>query len=655
MKRLVLIGVAASFLVSGLTSGVAVAQTDVASFPLIKAAPADAFITVAAKANPERKFIDAYWDRVIQEFLDQGILEDIWDMITDLIPDENLDAVEEAHDRISVLFEKIDWGELFHREMIYTGRFHAPAPGSLTHEGLLIGRMGKEKAASNYAGLKALLEEAEKMLVAHVGEGIVAISETKEDGLTITCFGPQEMPDVGITLAHWKDLILISTGGNTILHEAVDLLKGTSKKTGLVETARFKKAFADLPPAEDELVFFDIEGMLGTIRSVVGKISAGMAAGEQATTQPAGDTLSDEAKWMAFVSTLLNDVSIADYMAAVEWTDGYQVHNEVVTTLRPNATDNPLRKILASSRPLEKFEKYIPKEANDFSCSSGVSFSKLYRYALGFVKENVPGGKDMIAEFEKVQKEDWELNIDQDILSLFDGETASAMMGKDWFLMLKVTDEEKAAKQVSSLLKRLNNMMGEQNALMMTEVTVAGEKGFTQVMHPFLMMMGGGLAPVLGCAEGHLIIGSSTDAVATCLKTGRGKHPNITENERWQKEGLAPKSGAVDAISFTDESNMAKELQELIGLASMGMGFVAMFAQGEAPPEIRSVLSAVPPILGKLGPVVGKLDFYQSSSQYSTFNGDHWRTRSVQNYKKSVPKPPAAEDESESKGEAGDL
>lgn len=52
------------------------AQTDLSKFPLAKAFPADAFVAVATRANPERKFLDEYWGEVTTAFMDSGILQD---------------------------------------------------------------------------------------------------------------------------------------------------------------------------------------------------------------------------------------------------------------------------------------------------------------------------------------------------------------------------------------------------------------------------------------------------------------------------------------------------------------------------------------------------------------------------------------------------
>jgi hypothetical protein len=148
-----------------------------------------------------------------------------------------------------------------------------------------------------------------------------------------------------------------------------------------------------------------------------------------------------------------------------------------------------------------------------------------------------------------------------------------------------------------------------------------------------LMMMGGGMAPpVWGCADGHLILGSSGKTLTKVLETAGGKNPNITKSKRFQSEAIAPGSGKLDSITFTDESRMAEQLQEAVGGIATMMGFAGMAAQ-QAPPQVRTIITTIPTILGKLVPVVGEIDFFQSSASVSTFNNDKWVTHSVQNYK----------------------
>jgi hypothetical protein len=473
-------------------------------------------------------------------------------------------------------------------------------------------------------------------------------------------FGPAEHPGLGITLAHWKDVLALSIAGDDILHDALGLLRGTSQQTGLIDTPRFKKAFADLPAAEDSLFFLDVEEMIGPVRSLFTGIAAAEAQktkavkvgeevkGEEVEGEEVEEEEAHKGIWLGVFSSILSDLSIVDYVAAVEWTEGYRVFSESNTKLKPDAKKSPLYAVIAGNKPIKGFEKFVPQEAESFSCSSGINLSKLYQYLIGFVTKHVPDGKETVAGFEAMQKEEWELEIDKDVLKLFQGSTISVTMGKDWFLLAKVADEEKVAGLISRLLATVNGALGEQNALTTTEVEVAGEKGFIQLSHPMMMMMGGLRPPVVGCAEGYLIVGSSAKAVATCLETGRGDHPNITKSKRWQKEAQAPKSGAVDSISFTDESNLGAEMRQSLDVVSWGLSMAGMFGGQAMPPELQRFLSTLPPLLGKLGSVVGKLDFYQSSASYSTFDGSRWRTHAVQNYKTPLPPapkaPPAAEE-----------
>ncbi len=357
---------------------------------------------------------------------------------------------------------------------------------------------------------------------------------------------------------------------------------------------------------------------------------------------------------MAAIGKLLEDLSVFDYVATVEYTEGHRVFSDSVTALKVDAKNKPLYEILAGGKSPDDFGKYIPKEAESFKLSAGINFKALFAYIRKFVETQIPEGKEVFVEFDRLQKEEWEIDLENDFIGALEGPFISFSMNKGWIFMLKVDSEKKISRVITALVKKVNETLGEQNALILTPVKVAGDRKFTQISHPMMMMMGGGMSPpVWGCAEGYLILGSSAKAVETCLKTAAGEHPNITKNKRWADEALHPKSGKVDAISFTDEANFAADLQKGIGAASMGMGMAGMMGMQNAPPQIRSFFQTVPGLLAKLGPVAGKLDFYQSSSEMTTFDGHRWLIKRVQNYKdpatrvrsestasESKPKPP---------------
>ncbi len=630
-----------AMLVCGLSATTAEAQAIPTKFPLTKAIPDDVFIAVAAKGNPEREFLDTYWEGVTQAFLDSGVMEDVWEMITDRVPDEKLEDVEAAREKMQTLFEKIEWGELFGQEMIYAGRFSDSLQFGSPYEGVFLCRTSKKAAAANYNDLKALLAGLADVVEAQAGEKVFSLTDTTIDGTKMTMFGPEPMPQM-IGVGYKGDLVIFSLFNKSILQDAVALLKGKGDKKRLVENRRFQEAFKALPPPEDSLVFFDLSGMMEKIGAMV-KSLALQQTPTSSTSKPSVKGEPDGMEPVRAVLKIIEDLAIIDYSATVEWTDGYRVFTDDVAALRPGAESMPIYRIFKGGAPIAKFDRFVPKQATDFSCGTGINFVELYRYIVGVLESVSPDAKEGIAAFKQELKERWQIDIEKDVLTLIEGNYTVVSSGQDWAVFLKVTSDENAAAQLARLLEGVGDAMGPEGGLMLTPTEVAKYKGFTQITHPMFMMFGGA-APVVGVAEGHLILGSSANVVAKCLATGAGKRPSIKENQRWKNEALMPKAGPLNSISFTDESKFAEQMQAMIGVFSMGLGF-ATLAGGDMPPEVRSILSDITPILAKLGPVVGKMNFYKSSASCTTFDGKAWYTRKVQNYKS--PKELAPEDEGE--------
>ena len=49
-------------------------------------------------------------------------------------------------------------------------------------------------------------------------------------------------------------------------------------------------------------------------------------------------------------------------------------------------------------------------------------------------------------------------------------------------------------------------------------------------------------------------------------------------------------------------------------------------------PKLRPVLAKISGMLGKLTPVVRKIDFYKSEATHTTFDGQMWHSRGVTHY-----------------------
>jgi len=651
--------------------GMALAKTDMSKFPLAKALPADAFIGVAAKYNPERKFLDDYWGKVGEALKDSGVGQDVWDLVSDMMPDDQVEKVEEVINRFKTHFKEIPWSDMLGKEMIHAGRLSSTITAGSPYEGILIGRMDAKSAETTYTHLKGILDEIVKLSHEAAGkddESPLSVEEAKGDLGTHARMMIKGYPGGSVLSVGYKgDLIIISFFGDNIVKDCMGLLKGDSEKTSLIDSKRFKAAVDELHEAEDSVTFFDLGKMLNSVNGMI-KVAQDMQQNDEEAKRTIG-----------LVRKIINDLAMVDHVVSVEWTDGYRTFHEAMTSLTDDCKSRPLYNVLNNGKTAEDFARFIPKKAHSFSVSSGINMTGLYRYILGFVEEATmeevgddadsgnAGDAEKSEKDEKAEKgdkhdaaktpakkksmvlEQWaelqksmELDVEKDICGLFEGPMTAVNLGregKDWVVLLKVTDEKKAMAQIKRLLDTVNQAMGGGGkggggGLILTPVTVAGKKDFTQISHPMMMMMGGGMSPpVVGCAEGQLIIGSSAQTITECVEVAKGEAPSIKENKRFKDEVVMTTSGKINSISYTDESKKAAELQEAVGAMGMGLGMVSMFGGQQMPKEAQTFFGALPPILGKLVPVVGEMDFFQSTASVSSFDGQHYRTQTVQNYK----------------------
>lgn len=335
------------------------------------------------------------------------------------------------------------------------------------------------------------------------------------------------------------------------------------------------------------------------------------------------------------VKRLLDIPGMIDYIAGVEYTDGYTVHADSVTTLTPNAAENRFYRVWSQRPALDEFDRFLPKETSSFSVCSGWDLDELYTYLEDTIRGLGKPGEKILAKWSAVQKE-LGFNARQDLLSYLRGDSVTVTMtmsrGDAFVLLLGVTDEAVAGEKVADGLTFLSESLqklARQNpamammALRTSPCTDEALPGFHNVQM--------GMMPrpaVCGVAEGHLIFASSADAAARCLATAAGKHPSIRENSRAMAEMLIPK-GPFQSMSYTDERNFGAQLEQGLSIASMAGGMAAMVIPK---PKVQRVFMKVLGIVAKLGPVARKIDFYKSSAKYVTFDGGSWHTRKITNY-----------------------
>lgn len=322
-------------------------------------------------------------------------------------------------------------------------------------------------------------------------------------------------------------------------------------------------------------------------------------------------------------------------VANVEFTEGYSTRCSTIASLSPDAKNSPLHKVLTSQKNISDFERFLPQETSEFSVSSMVDWLTLYAFVEDTVKTVAPDSEQVWSQWEEIQKAIG-LDLREDLLGWLGDRVISATIQVEnqsaQVFFLAVKNEEKAREMIGKGLGFLRQQIQEQAAqnpmLGMLNVTTQPAtheslEGFTRIQMAISPQPN-----VFGIKDGYLIVGTSEQAVLKCLATGRNEHPNIRKNERLMKEMLLP-TGDVVAINYNDQRSLGREMAEMVQVVSMIGGMASMAVPN---PTAQRVISKCVQILGKLVPVLQKIDFYKSSSSYTTFDGQHWRTESVTHY-----------------------
>ncbi|MCK4341538.1 MAG: tetratricopeptide repeat protein [Phycisphaerae bacterium] len=333
---------------------------------------------------------------------------------------------------------------------------------------------------------------------------------------------------------------------------------------------------------------------------------------------------------------LMNAVGILDYVAVVESTDGFSVQTESVAVLVPDARERPIYPVFCKADQLTDFDRFLPAETMSFSVSGGIDLGELYTFLEDSFLVAGPFGEELLAQWEEIQTEIG-LDVRKDILDWIDGGYVSVTLegdeGSVW--LIKVTDEQVAREKITAALEFLSKNLTEAVAkdpslAMLAMLSIRTSPVQHERLEGFEHLHFG-MSPepmVWGVAEGHLIFGTSDDVVALCLATADGAHAGIRENQRAMSEAIVP-AGPFTSVTLTDQRKLGEELAMGIGMVSMVSGMMTMAIPD---PEIRPVISKIAGMLAKLTPVVRKIDFYKSTANHTTFDGQAWHTHMVTHY-----------------------
>jgi hypothetical protein len=305
---------------------------------------------------------------------------------------------------------------------------------------------------------------------------------------------------------------------------------------------------------------------------------------------------------------------------------------------------------MTGNEPISAPLQYVPVSAGEFWVTSGIDLSALYKAVVKIIREDVPEGEMWIAELEGLKDPETGpgIDVEKDIVGWIGGSLMSFSVpgptpysSAEFVLMLSVRDEAKAREMIGRLVEMIEPMLAQQNGSVV-DAEIEGAEGFKSVVFPMLTMLG--YKPVLGVKEGWLFIGSSSGVITTALDVAAGKTENFAKNERFLKEGIQPE-GSVRSLSFTDQSKLGEELGQALQMVPM-LGMMM-------PPDLMKdpVMQSTLSIIGKLGRVVRKLDFFQSSASRTTADGKVEFTKKITHYREppviTKPKPPTTEGEAE--------
>jgi tetratricopeptide (TPR) repeat protein len=281
-------------------------------FTLADVVPNDVFLFVAERANPEREFLDRYWGEVIEALSQSGVGDDLIGLIGSALGLKQTAEIERVKERASQLLEGVDWKQLAGKEFAFAEWFIPPKTISEDRPPIMMANMiwlfrgGEDGATRNYEGLVAILEAAAEEINKALGAEALAVNQFTQAGAQVASLNLLAMvpgaPALPLSVAVRDDLVLIGLR-EQLFGEVLELMDGSSSRTALGGDPRFKAAFAKLPPAEDSMVFFDMQALLGPMRAMVGMVVEAVTAPSEAYQNT---SMSDEA-------TALNSEALSAY------------------------------------------------------------------------------------------------------------------------------------------------------------------------------------------------------------------------------------------------------------------------------------------------------------------------------------------------------
>ena len=573
----------------------ATAAESAVALDLRRATPAAAHLVIHARHNPERDYQSAYWAEVCQTIEDEQILNRIMKIITSRMTEDKLNEANAVIDQLDEAVESASMDALAEaQEVVYAQVMQLP----MNHHVVLI-RMTSEQAAGYEEAANNLLDLVEKW-----SEGEVAKVQKKVgDAASVSFALPPEVPMRPGFLR--VDDVVIFTTNLDLAHECADMLAGNGEPSKF-EDPRIAEAMANLPEAEDALIFFDGLAMwdaLGEMPDFLRQQGAN------------SDNREDIERISGVIERILNEVAFLDYEATVEFTDGLQNRTASYGKITADAEEKVLYQALASGQPFEDWYDWVPADATNYSLHAGVNLHLIYEWVINFVRDEFPESHAHLAKWEEIQRE-LDFHVDEDLLQAFSGGSVSITVpvaGPDGAMIpqgvtaMRCDNPERIAELIDRGMAQLTALPPVQ-AQGIRVVDSQDLEGFKEIQANMLPMLG--VRPVFGFDGNWMIVSGSPEAVARLQATRRGEVDSIETSENFQRFDL-DSSGPVHSVSYSNIAASVNEtadaIEQLGGLAPMILGM----AGAQADPEDLAPINEALAILPSIAKVVRKFDFME--------------------------------------------
>jgi hypothetical protein len=530
--------------------------------------PANVQIFGRWRADAECDRLSAPYVAAWRKLVDSGIGKDILDLaLHERSSEERAEAEKVVRDVLRLLGLP-NWEELLAREVAIAMRIAMPVP-----QLAVLFRTPESSAAERRGEFKKAFEG-----FAAYGSNFLYVAEQKSRGaevVKLTVEGGQ-FP-IAICCATKRDVLVLATEDN-FLDEVLGLMDAEGGTGSLAQEPRFAGARKELSSEAYGEFYFDMSGYFRFFTSLLEMVSG------------AADRTVEGRAFVSIARTVLKELSRMETVSAVERTRGDAFVVDSRLGFSQEGGPGYIENLFAAQRPLRNFARGVPKDAVGFYFSSGIDFAKVYDDLLGLVSDRIPGGAEVLEEWEGIQKR-LGFHLKDDLLGWMDGAFGFMTLpaqptGTETIVMLRVRDDERARKVILGAIDKLRSFLQSRGHA--SELVAAGP---LENFHELRIAPLPWFRPVIGLPRGVLILASSKEAAARSVATYSGQAPNILENPRFRAAGV-PESDLQEVYYFDVEKSW-ECLANLIGTA----GFVATLL-----PEERDTV----PII-KLGAIATKL------------------------------------------------